>query len=121
LKELHLYSKCFWIQRVFVVALLWAAEIAFVALSRACFMRFCLVLILVFGFWFDWGRHRRSSLSIPHTLQVTASAPKDASRFRHLWFIFLIWKYWVSAVSVFGYSVFLSLHCFGLLRLRLLH
>ena len=40
LKELDLNSKCFWIQRVVVVALLSAAEIAFVALSRACFMRF---------------------------------------------------------------------------------
>jgi hypothetical protein len=47
-------------------------------------------LILVLVLLFDWGRHRRSSLSIPHTLQITASAPKDASRFRHLWFIFLI-------------------------------
>jgi hypothetical protein len=35
-------------------------------------------------------RHRRSSLSIPHTLQITTSATKGASRFRHLWFIFLI-------------------------------
>jgi len=90
LKVLELGGKCFWIQRVFVVVLLLAAEFAFVALSRACFMRFCLILALVFCFWFDWGRHRRSSLSIPHTLQLTASAPKDASRFRHLWFIFLI-------------------------------
>ena len=54
-----------------------------------------------FCFLFDWGRHRRSSLSIPHTLQITASAPKDASRFRHLGFIFLIWKYCISTVSVF--------------------
>ena len=38
-------------QRVVVVALLSAAEFAFVALSRACFMRFCLVLVLVFGFF----------------------------------------------------------------------
>ena len=90
LKRLYLDSKCFWIQRVVVVALLWAAELAFVALSRACFMRFCSILVLVLVFVFDWGRHRRSSLSIPHTLQVTASAPKVASRFRHLWFIFLI-------------------------------
>jgi hypothetical protein len=63
-------------------------------LSRACFMRFCLILVSGFGFgfglWFDWGRHRRSFLSIPYTLQITASAPKVASRFRHLWFIFLI-------------------------------
>jgi hypothetical protein len=77
-------------QRAVVVALLWAAEFAFVALSRACFMRFCLILGFGFDFLFDWGRHRRSSLSIPHTLQIAASAPKDASRFRHLWFIFLI-------------------------------
>ena len=90
LKELHLGGKCFWIQRVVVVVLLSAAEFAFVALSRACFTRFCLILVLVFCFLFDWGRHRRSSLSIPHTLQITASAPKGASRFRHLWFIFLI-------------------------------
>jgi hypothetical protein len=60
LKTLNLDSKCFWIQRVVVVVLLSAAEFAFVALSRACFMRFCLILILVFGFLFDWGRHRRS-------------------------------------------------------------
>jgi hypothetical protein len=79
-------------------------------------MRFGLVSGFGFDFWFDWGRHRRSSLTIPHTLQITASAPKVASRFRHLWFIFLIWKYWVSAVSVFGYSVLLWLHCFRLLR-----
>ena len=31
-----------------------------------------------------------SSLSIPHTLQVTTSALKVALRFRHLWFICLI-------------------------------
>ncbi len=74
-----------------------------------------------FCFWFDWGRHRRSSLSMPHTLQVTASAPKGASRFRHLWFIFLIWKNCISAVSVFEYNVLLSLCCFRLLSLRLLH
>ena len=50
LEVLILERKCFWIQRVVVVALLWAAEFAFVALSRACFMRFC--LILMFGVWF---------------------------------------------------------------------
>ena len=50
LKELRLDRKCFWIQRVVVVALLSAAELAFVALSRACFMRFCLILVLVVGF-----------------------------------------------------------------------
>ena len=77
LEKLWLSSKCFWIQRVVVVALLSAAEFAFVALSRACFTRFCLILIFVFCFLFDWGRHRRSSLSIPHTLQITASATKD--------------------------------------------
>ncbi len=48
LKVLDLYSKCFWIRRVVVVALLWAAEFAFVALSRACFMRFC------FGFGYGF-------------------------------------------------------------------
>ena len=47
LKELNLPGECFWIQRVVVVALLCAAEFAFVALSRACLMRFCLVLVLV--------------------------------------------------------------------------
>ncbi len=73
-------------------------------------------LVFGFDFWLDWGRHRRSSLSIPHTLQLTASATKVASRFRHLWFIFLIWKNCVSTVSVFGYSVLLWLHCFRLLR-----
>ena len=51
LKELLLNSKCFWIQRVVVVALLSAAVFAFVALSRAFFMRFCLILVLVFGFF----------------------------------------------------------------------
>ena len=50
LKALDLGRKCFWIQRVVVVALLSAAELAFVALSRACFMRFCLILVLVVGF-----------------------------------------------------------------------
>ena len=48
LEELGLNGKCFWIQRVVVVVLLSAAEFAFVALSRACFTRFCLILILVF-------------------------------------------------------------------------
>ena len=48
LEVLHLGSKCFWIQRVVVVVLLSAAEFAFVALSRACFTRFCLILILIF-------------------------------------------------------------------------
>ena len=59
LKELGLGGKCVWIQRVVVVVLLSAAEVAFVALSRACFTRFCLILILVifFCFLFDWGRH----------------------------------------------------------------
>jgi hypothetical protein len=91
LQKLNLGCKCFWIPRVVVVALLWAAEFAFVALSRAFFMRFCLVLIFLFlVFVFDWGRHRRSSLSIPHTLQIMKSLTKDASRFRHRWFIFLI-------------------------------
>ena len=47
LKVLSLYGKCFWIQRVVVVVLLSAAEFAFVALSRACFTRFCLILILI--------------------------------------------------------------------------
>ena len=48
LEVLDLNGECFWIQRVVVVALLWAAEFAFVALSRACFTRFC----FGFGFWF---------------------------------------------------------------------
>ena len=48
LEVLYLSSKCFWIQRVVVVVLLSAAEFAFVALSRACLMRFCLILIFVF-------------------------------------------------------------------------
>ncbi len=30
-----------------VAALLFAADVAFVVLSRACFMRFCLILVLV--------------------------------------------------------------------------
>ena len=47
LEVLYLGCRCFWIQRVVVVVLLSAAEVAFVALSRACFMRFCLILILV--------------------------------------------------------------------------
>ena len=50
LEVLNLGGKCFWIKRVIVVALLSAAELAFVALSRACFMRFCFILILIFGF-----------------------------------------------------------------------
>ena len=52
LKALDLSGKCFWIQRVVVVVLLLAAEVAFVALSRACFMRFCLVSGFWFWFWF---------------------------------------------------------------------
>ena len=52
LEVLFLTGKCFWIQRGIVVALLSAAEFAFVALSRACFMRFCLILVFDFGFWF---------------------------------------------------------------------
>ncbi len=52
LKFLDLSGKCFWIQLAVVVVLLSAAEFAFVALSRACFMRFCLILILIFGFLF---------------------------------------------------------------------
>ena len=51
LEVLYLVGKCFWIQRVVVVALLSAAEFAFVALSRACFMRFCLVLVLILVFF----------------------------------------------------------------------
>ena len=51
--------------------------------------------------WIDWGRHRHSSLSMSHTLQTMALAPKAALRFLHLWFIFRIWKYCISAVSVF--------------------
>ncbi len=47
-----------------------------------------------FDCWIDWGRHRHSSLSMPHTLQNTlqkmALAPKVALRFLHLWFIFRI-------------------------------
>jgi hypothetical protein len=38
-------------QRDVIVALLWAAEFAFVALSRACFMRFCFDNDFGFGFW----------------------------------------------------------------------
>ena len=40
--------------------------------------------------WIDWGRHRHSSLSMSHTLQTMALAPKAALRFLHLWFIFRI-------------------------------
>jgi hypothetical protein len=47
LEKLDVGRKFFWIQRVVVVVLLSAAEFAFVALSRSCFMRFCLILILV--------------------------------------------------------------------------
>ncbi len=50
LKVLGLSCKCFWIQRVVVVVLLLAAEVAFVALSRACFMCFCLILVLILVF-----------------------------------------------------------------------
>ena len=50
LEVLFLSGKCFWIRRVVVVVLLSAAEVAFVALSRACFTRFCLILILVIFF-----------------------------------------------------------------------
>ncbi len=58
-------------------------------LSRECFI--CGFLInFEFVFGFDWGRLRPFSLSIPHTLQPTASRTKAASRFRHLWFISLL-------------------------------
>ena len=43
-----------------------------------------------FDCWIDWGRHRHSSLSMSHTLQLMALAPKVALRFLHLWFIFRI-------------------------------
>jgi hypothetical protein len=36
------------------------------------------------------NRHRHSSLSMSHTLQTMALAPKAALRFLHLWFIFRI-------------------------------
>jgi hypothetical protein len=42
-----------------------------------------------------------SSPSIPHTFQPTASAPRVALRFRHLWVICRIWKYWISGVRFF--------------------
>ncbi len=51
--------------------------------------------------WIDWGRQRHSSLSMSHTLQGMALAPKVALRFLHLWLIFRIWKNCFSAVSVF--------------------
>ena len=49
----------------------------------------------------DWCRHRHSSLSMSHTLQRKALAPKDALLFLHLWFIFRIWKNSISVVIVF--------------------
>ena len=60
------------------------------ATSRECFMSCCLILILILFCLIDWGRHRHSSLSMPHTLQEMALATKVAPRFLHLWFIFLI-------------------------------
>jgi hypothetical protein len=42
-----------------------------------------------------------SALPVPHTLQATISARPVALRCRHLWWIFLIWKYCISTVSFF--------------------
>ncbi len=41
------------------------------------------------------------ALPVPHTLQGTPSARPVALRCRHLWSIFLIWKYLISSVSLF--------------------
>jgi hypothetical protein len=57
-----------------------------------------------FGFWFlvlVGAGATYSSLSIPHTFQSMTSALKVALRFRHLWFICLIWTFCCSTVSVF--------------------
>ena len=96
LERMGLMGKCFW-YRLFL-SWRWGAEFVFVLLSREWFMRCC---FFWFWFWFDWGRCHHFSLSIPHTLQGTVSALKVALRFRHLWFICLIWKDWISPVSVF--------------------
>ena len=85
-------------------------EIAFLCRSLCvCFIESGVFHVLLFDFdfdfdfvcWIDWGRHRHSSLSMSHTLQAMALARKVALRFLHLWFIFRIWKNWVSTVSVF--------------------
>jgi hypothetical protein len=98
----HLWFICliwkYWISRVFVVDI--GCSCLDVAFGRADFdlsypsgNSSSASVSFDFVFGFDWGRCHHSSLSIPHTLQGTASALKVALRFRHLWFICLIWKY----------------------------
>ena len=78
-------------QAVVVARLVFGAEVCvFCFLETGVFHELLLDFDFDFVCWIDWGRHRHSSLSMPHTLQTIALAPKDALRFLHLWFIFRI-------------------------------
>ena len=78
-------------QAVVVARLIFCAEV-----REFCFVEQGVFHELLFDFdfdfvcWIDWGRHRHSSLSMSHTLQLLALAPKAVLRFLHLWFIFRI-------------------------------
>ena len=75
-------------QAVVVARLIFCAEVC-----EFCFVEQGVSHELLFDFDFDfvcwiyWGRHRHSSLSMSHSLQTIALAPKDALRFPHRWFI----------------------------------
>ena len=84
-------------QAVVVARLLFGAEVCvFCFIEQGVFHELLFDFDFHFDFdcdfvcWIDWGRHRHSSLSMPHTLQGMALATKDALRFLHLWFIFRI-------------------------------
>ena len=82
-------------QAVVVARLVFCAEVwVFWFIEQGVFHELLFDFDFDFDFdcWIDWGRHRHSSLSMSHTLQTMALAPKAALRFLHLWFIFRIWK-----------------------------
>ena len=76
---------------VMVARLVFGAEVCvFCFLETGVFHELLFDFDFDFVCWIDWGRHRHSSLSMSHTLQTMALAPKAALRFLHLWFIFRI-------------------------------
>ena len=78
-------------QAVVVARLLFCAEVCvFCFAEQGVFHELLFDFDFDFVCWIDWGRHRHSSLSMSHTLQKMALAPKVALRFLHLWFIFRI-------------------------------
>ena len=78
-------------QAVVVARLVFGAEVCvFCFLETGVFHELLFDFDFDFVCWIDWGRHRHSSLSMSHTLQTMAWAPKVALRFLHLWFIFRI-------------------------------